>query len=50
MLTRRELGTLKTMADSYSFDYESEFIEMCLEIVRFAHARDGERFRFAANF
>ncbi len=50
VLTRRELGTLKTMADSYSFDYEPEFIEMCLEIVRFADARDGERFRFAANF
>ncbi len=50
VLTRRELRTLRTMADSYSFDYEPEFIEMCLEIVRFADARDGERFRFAANF
>ena len=30
--------------------YEPEFIEMCLEIVRFADARDGERFHFAANF
>ncbi len=50
ILTRRELRTLGTMADSYSFDYEPEFIEMCLEIVRFSNARDGERFRFAANF
>ncbi len=50
VLTRRDLRTLKTMADSYSFDYEPEFIEMCLEIARFADARDGERFRFAAYF
>ncbi len=50
VLTRRELRTLKTTADSYSFDYEPELIEMCLEILRFADARDGERFRIAANF
>ena len=28
VLTGRELQTLKTMADTFSFDYEKEFIEM----------------------
>ncbi len=30
VLTAKEVRTLKTMADAYSFDYEEEFIEMCL--------------------
>ncbi len=38
VLTEKELHTLKTMADTYSFDYEEEFIEMCLEMTRFAAA------------
>jgi len=36
VLTGRELQTLKTMADTFSFDYEEEFIEMCLEMTRLA--------------
>ena len=36
VLTAGEMGTLKTMADAYSFDYEEGFIEMCLEMVLFA--------------
>ena len=53
-LTAKELRTLKTMADAYSFDYEEPFIEMCLEIKRFADAAAGgpagDEIRFTANF
>ncbi len=38
VLTGKELKTLKTMADTFSFDHEEEFIEMCLEMTRFADA------------
>ena len=50
LLTRDNLGTLKWMADAYSFDYEDGFIEMCLEITRFAIGREGKVLRFTANF
>ncbi len=49
-LTRRELRELKVMADAYSFDYEAAFIEMCLELYRFAAQHTQDRFRFRANF
>ena len=54
VLTAGEVGTLKTMADAYSFDYEEGFIEMCLEMALFAEPLvggegDGE-VRFTANF
>ncbi len=50
VLNRKDLRTLKTMADAYSFDYEEPFIEMCLEIHRFALEVPGETVRFTANF
>ena len=54
VLTATELSTLKTMADAYSFDYEEPFIEMCLEMKRFAEATAGgpagDEIRFTANF
>ncbi len=54
VLTREELRTLKTMADAYSFDYEEPFIEMCLEMKRFADAAGGGpaggEVSFTANF
>ncbi len=54
VLMAKELRTLKTMADAYSFDYEEPFIEMCLEIKRFADAAAGGsaggEIRFTANF
>ncbi len=50
VLNRKDLRTLKTMADAYSFDYEEPFIEMCLEIHRFAPEVPGETVRFTANF
>lgn len=49
-LDAAELRRLKTMADAYSFDYEEGFIEMCLEIQRFAFSRPGTTFQFVANF
>ena len=50
VLTRKELSTLKTMADAFSFDYEEAFIEMCHEIERSAHDLPGEEVRLTANF
>ena len=50
VLNRKDLRTLKTMADAYSFDYEEPFIEMCLEMHRFALEVPGETVRFTANF
>ncbi len=50
ILNRKDLRTLKTMADAYSFDYEEPFIEMCLEMHRFALEVPGETVRFIANF
>ena len=50
LLTRDDLRTLKWMADAYSFDHEEGFIEMCLEITRFAIGRKGDELRFVANF
>ena len=54
VLTGKELQTLKTMADTFSFDYEEEFIEMCLEMTRFAAsvaaAPDAFEIRFTEYF
>ncbi len=50
LLTGDDLHTLKWMADAYSFDFEEGFIEMCLEITRFAIGRKGKGLRFTANF
>ncbi len=50
VLNRRELRTLKTMADAFSFDYEEPFIEMCHEMHRFALGLPGEELTFVANF
>ena len=33
---RHYLGELGAKRDTFSFDYEEEFIEMCLELTRFA--------------
>ncbi len=54
VLTAEEVRTLRTMADAYSFDYEEEFIEMCLEMALFADqlvgGQGGGEVRFTANF
>ena len=45
MLDAREIRELKVNADAYSFDYDEGFIEMCLDIERFASgaAQQGVR-------
>ena len=54
VLTGKELQTLKTMADAFSFDYEEEFIDMCLEMTGFAAglaaAPDSLEIRFTEYF
>ena len=50
VLDRSDLRQLKTAADGLSFDYEEPFIEMCLEMCRFAQNVPGETVRFTANF
>ncbi len=50
VLSAREVRDLKTMADAHSFDYEEGFIEMCLEMQRFAANLSGDSFQFTANF
>ena len=54
VLTGKELQTLKTMADAFSFDYEEEFIDMCLEMTGFAAglaaAPDALEIRFTEYF
>ena len=49
-LDRKELRILQAQAHSMSFDFLEPFIEMCLEIARFAAEQPGERVRFTANF
>jgi len=49
-LAAGELHKLKVMADAYSFDYESGYIDMCLEMHRFGLSQSAERCRFTANF
>lgn len=50
VLSTSDIKELKVMADAHSFDYEEGFIEMCLEIQRFASTQAGDNFRFTANF
>lgn len=46
-----ELRDLKAAADAYSFDYEPEFIQMCLDMFEAGGSLPpGEKFRFIGNF
>ena len=49
-LTQRELRQLKAWSDAYSFDYDEEFIEMCLALHRYAHSVAAGEVLFFANF
>jgi hypothetical protein len=49
-LTNKELNELRILASAHSFDYEEAFIEMCMEMQRFAVSTPAERYRFIANF
>lgn len=50
VLTSKELNELRILASAHSFDYEEAFIEMCMEMQRFAVSAPAERYRFIANF
>ena len=49
-LTQSEIRRLKVSADAYSFDYDEEFIEMCLALHRYAQSSSQEQILFIANF
>ncbi len=50
VLTSKELNELRILASAHSFDYEEAFIEMCMEMQRFAVSTPTDRYRFIANF
>ena len=47
-LEAREVRELKVNADAYSFDYDEGFIEMCLDIERFAGGAAEGRVRLVS--
>lgn len=48
VLTAREVSELKTFADAYSFDFEEDFIALCLDLHRFTNERPEPEFTFVA--
>ena len=44
-----EVRQLKPLADSHSFDYEEGFIELCLDLHRFAIGLDLPEIRFRSD-
>ena len=50
VLTAAEIRELRTMADAYSFDFETGLIELCLDLHRFAQERRETRFVFDQDF
>jgi len=50
VLTMKDIEQLRIFANGFSFDYDEGFIEMCLDIHRFAIANPAERYSFIANF
>lgn len=48
MLSQSDVVKLKVHADAESFDHEPGFIEMCLDIFRFASKRSEETLRFVS--
>ncbi len=49
VLRANELRQLKALADSYSFDYEAGFIELCLDLHRFAAGSSAPEIRFRSD-
>jgi len=48
LLDAREIRELKVNAHAYSFDYDEGFIEMCLDIDRFAAGAAGQSLRLVS--
>ena len=44
-----EVRQLKPLADSHSFDYEEGFIELCLDMHRFATGSSAPEIRFRSD-
>ena len=49
VLRPNEVRQLKPLADSHSFDYEEGFIEMCLDLHRFATGLNLPEIRFRSD-
>ena len=49
VLTASDLRELKMMVDAYSFDYEEGFVEMCLQMHRFAASQPVDELYFIEN-
>ncbi len=49
VLRPNEVRQLKPLADSYSFDYEEGFIELCLDLHRFATGLNLPEVRFLSD-
>jgi hypothetical protein len=49
VLRPNEVRQLKPFADSYSFDYEEGFIELCLDLHRFATGLNLPEIRFQSD-
>ncbi len=49
VLRPNEVRQLKPLADSYSFDYEEGFIELCLDLHRFATGLNLPEIRFLSD-
>ena len=47
-LNSREIREIKVNADAYSFDYDEGFIEMCLDIERYATGMADEMLRLVS--
>jgi hypothetical protein len=47
-LNAQEVRELKINADAYSFDYDEGFIEMCLDIERYATGATEDRVRLVS--
>ena len=49
VLRPNEVRQLKPLADSHSFDYEEGFIELCLDLHRFAAGSGAPEIRFRSD-
>ena len=49
VLRPNEVRQLKPLADSHSFDYEEGFIELCLDLHRFATGLSAPEIRFQSD-
>jgi len=45
-LSRKEITDLQNLANAFSFDYDEGFIEMCMDIHRFASEAAGDTLVF----